>query len=506
MSPWLKFLLISTTLGYFGYAVEDGSSSVSLTRSKIWGPGLQADFLMPVRYFYIQLVKHDGSNLTDSVGQGTIRASVSTVSGARVRIWTQVLDRHDGTYVVRFRPFSSATDLLISVELNGRHIAESPYHIKGDVYHETCNCPHQTADQWASSVGCPASYLQIERDLEPFSDIDMVHVAREAVERFKDEGRHSICHYKVINNKVYRKCYGEHIGFNMFADAILLSLTRKMFLSDVEFFINLGDWPLENKPLKDKPIPIFSWCGSKQTYDIVLPTYDITEASLEMMNRVSLDIFSVQANTGPKWENKTNKVFWRGRDSRKERLQLVEMSLKHPDLIDARLTNMFFFPKNSSKYGELAEHVSFFDFFQYKYQLNIDGTVAAYRLPYLLAGDAAIFKQESDYYEHFYSELEPNVHYIPIRRDLSDLLEKIQWAREHDDEVRKVAENGQVFARKNLTPADILCYHVRAFESFAKHLKKKPTETRGFELVEQPSDKETCLCPNNRSKTLHRDL
>lgn len=64
--------------------------------------------------------------------------------------------------------------------------------------------------------------------------------------------------------------------------------------------------------------------------------------------------------------------------------------------------------------------------------------MAAYRLPYLLAGDAAVFKQDSDYYEHFYAELERNVHYIPIKHDLSDLLEKIQWARKHDDEVNIV--------------------------------------------------------------------
>lgn len=72
---------------------------------------------------------------------------------------------------------------------------------------------------------------------------------------------------------------------------------------------------------------------------------------------------------------------------------------------------------------------------QYKYQINIDGTVAAYRLPYLLAGDSVVLKQDSSYYEHFYNELQPWEHYIPIRADLGDLLEKIQWAREHDEEV-----------------------------------------------------------------------
>ena len=73
--------------------------------------------------------------------------------------------------------------------------------------------------------------------------------------------------------------------------------------------------------------------------------------------------------------------------------------------------------------------------FQYKYQINIDGTVAAYRFPYLMAGDSLVLKQDSDYYEHFYKDLVPFTHYVPFKHDLSDLLEKIQWARDHDDEV-----------------------------------------------------------------------
>lgn len=73
--------------------------------------------------------------------------------------------------------------------------------------------------------------------------------------------------------------------------------------------------------------------------------------------------------------------------------------------------------------------------FQFKYQINLDGTVAAYRLPYLLAGGSLVLKQNSPYYEFFYKDLEPMVHYIPFQRDLSDLLEKLEWAVENDEQV-----------------------------------------------------------------------
>lgn len=56
-------------------------------------------------------------------------------------------------------------------------------------------------------------------------------------------------------------------------------------LPDIEFFVNLGDWPLEKRRASEKPSPIFSWCGSNDTQDIVMPTYDLTESVLETMGR-----------------------------------------------------------------------------------------------------------------------------------------------------------------------------------------------------------------------------
>lgn len=97
---------------------------------------------------------------------------------------------------------------------------------------------------------------------------------------------------------------------------------------------------------------------------------------------------------------------------------------------------------------------------QYKYQINIDGSVAAYRFPYLLIGDSVVLKQDSQYYEHFYNMLEPNKHYIPVRRDLSDLVEKLKWAIKNDNIAKNISLEGNKWARENLMPTDVFCYHV----------------------------------------------
>lgn len=49
-------------------------------------------------------------------------------------------------------------------------------------------------------MNCPQNYLQIEKDLLPFNQINLEELAKEAVGRFGTH--HAICHYSLINNQV----------------------------------------------------------------------------------------------------------------------------------------------------------------------------------------------------------------------------------------------------------------------------------------------------------------
>ncbi|XP_032794179.2 protein O-glucosyltransferase 2 [Daphnia magna] len=442
------------------------SISNELSECLITGPGIIPHrVVLPARYFFIQ------STGRCNISQAELVVELKGKSEhGPCRVWTQILDRHDGSFIVRYKMFQYCDDMEIHVTWKGHHLAESPYTYKGRIYAEACDCPLDSIDEMIADYQCSADVAQIDNDISRFHNVDFSQVLSEAIKRFSHAGSYSFCHYVVLNNKVHRRCYGQHVGFNMFMDNILLSLSRKAVLPDMEFLINLGDWPLVKKNV-EPIIPIFSWCGSSETADIVMPTYDITEASLECMGRVTLDMLSVQSNPEIRWENKQDKAFWRGRDSRRERLNLVKLSRRHPELINASLTNFFFFRDEEKTYGPKEDHISFFKFFDYKYQLNIDGTVAAYRFPYLLAGDAVVFKQDSEYYEHFYSDLKPRVHYIPIKADLSDLVEVIKWAKTHDEEVRQIGANGRQYARSHLLPKDIICYHATLFKKWSQKLK-----------------------------------
>ena len=73
-------------------------------------------------------------------------------------------------------------------------------------------------------------------------------------------------------------------------------------------------------------------------------------------------MMSVQGNTGPAWKKKLNKAVFRGRDSRRERLDLIVMGRKKPDIYDVALSNFFFFDYDEKKYGPKGS-MSFFNFF-----------------------------------------------------------------------------------------------------------------------------------------------
>ncbi len=90
-----------------------------------------------------------------------------------------------------------------------------------------------------------------------------------------------------------------------------------------------------------------------------------------MILRQTLDVFSIQSNKSPKFAEKISKAFWRGRDSNRARLDLVLISKRNPDLVDAALTNVFFFDKREKmeKYLPIVNHTNFYDFFQVIYDM-----------------------------------------------------------------------------------------------------------------------------------------
>lgn len=86
------------------------------------------------------------------------------------------------------------------------------------------------------------------------------------------------------------------------------------------------------------------------------------------------------------------------------------------------------------------------DLTRYSALIDIGGYGYSGRLKFLLFMKRPLIIVDRNYIEYYYDDLIPYVHYIPVKMDLSDLLEKAKWLFENYEECKKMAENAYEFA------------------------------------------------------------
>lgn len=90
------------------------------------------------------------------------------------------------------------------------------------------------------------------------------------------------------------------------------------------------------------------------------------------------------------------------------------------------------------------------DWINDKFALDIDGYTNTWSnfLVRMHLG-CCVIKVDSQhgYRQWYYDRIRAWEHFVPVKSDMSDLVEKIEWARAHDAEAGTIAANGQAFAR-----------------------------------------------------------
>ena len=182
------------------------------------------------------------------------------------------------------------------------------------------------------------------------------------------------------------------------------------------------------------------------------------------------------------WENKIPVLFWRGGPTTPNmriymkledfpRGILVQKSLDYPTLVDARFTRLI--DSNAQKKFPQSPHVSISDHLSYKFQIAMDGETATFPgYQWRLYSGCLTFKQDSDETMWYYGALKPFIHYVPVQRNLEDLVEKVEWAVAHDQKAKEIAENARTFAKENLLPEHMLFYGYKVLTKYASKFKK----------------------------------
>ena len=165
------------------------------------------------------------------------------------------------------------------------------------------------------------------------------------------------------------------------------------------------------------------------------------------------------------WNKKINKVFWRGSSTggwlttvnwhENARCKISMISNQFPSLVDAKISNICQCDDEVRAIlissNLLGSAVSVKDHFQYKYLIDIDGNSCTYsRFFWLLLSNCLTLKQVTENIQWYYKGISPWQHYIPIKADMSDLLEKLAQVGSENDRCLAIIAQANDFAKKNL--------------------------------------------------------
>jgi len=166
------------------------------------------------------------------------------------------------------------------------------------------------------------------------------------------------------------------------------------------------------------------------------------------------------------WEAKQSIVFWRGtttgisptglwKDLQRIKLCAISQNSINQNLFDIGLSGIVQLSKQDAiqieSLGYLKQFIPINLSNAYKYLIDIDGNSNAWSALFqkLLSGSVVLkVASPQNFRQWYYDELVPWVNFVPIQADMSDLVEKVHWLLEHDDEARKIGENGAKLANK----------------------------------------------------------
>lgn len=93
---------------------------------------------------------------------------------------------------------------------------------------------------------------------------------------------------------------------------------------------------------------------------------------------------------------------------------------------------------------------------RYRYIINANGQGHSRRFKLEMFSGRVIFLIERRYEEWFYPQLKPWVHYVPVKQDLSDLVDNIEIIKSSPDIEELICYESKKFALENLKKEDAL--------------------------------------------------
>ncbi len=316
-------------------------------------------------------------------------------------------------------------------------------------------------------------------------------VSKEDLDQLWQTNDKRIARFQIINQQVFANAH--HLGQIYFP--ILLNyfqqLAKKYKLPDVDFIIYLTEQIVgeDNPDSLGMKVPAFIMFQDKNSKaemnKFIFPDgYFLKKSWGDLFAKIK------ESRSKYKWEEKVNKLFWRGgatggyykisNFSKLDRIKLLIFSKTYPSITDAKFTDYFSQVTKDEEGKKIKEVIELLDGYQkekvteedhlkYKYLVSVDGNAATgTRVPWIMLSNSVLVKQESNKIQWYYSALKPGFHYVPIKNDLTDIITQYRWLEENQPEIQSIINNANRFVENNLTSEDIESHAVILLNAYSK--------------------------------------
>ena len=186
----------------------------------------------------------------------------------------------------------------------------------------------------------------------------------------------------------------------------------------------------------------------ENSYDKLVPDFNFH--AWQQVGILNYDLFVQSIDRAGLCNPILQKVGWIGNSATNfRRTIMLDIGHQNPTLFE--FFDMQWIPSNRIQF-QSTQYISTPDLVkQYAFLIDIEGKGYSGRLKHLLWSHRPVLLVDRPHKEYFFEHLKEWIHYIPVHRDLTDLIEKTQWCIDHYDTALQIAENAYQFSKMHLT-------------------------------------------------------
>lgn len=233
--------------------------------------------------------------------------------------------------------------------------------------------------------------------------------------------------------------------------SLVKQAVEKYNLKNFEFKVRTDDLDQGNTSLKP---PIFTYSTDTNNYTTVFPDFVFNNWKEVGIEDYESEIEKIKIASKFKYE--INKIGWRGVITHPNRKILVDKKSRY---IDAIVIDW----SNKKEYLTLPDTVK-----KYRWLIDIEGRGYSARPKMFMFSKRLVFLQDRPCKCYLFLYAKPWVHYVPVKRDLSDLEAKIDIIVKNPYLETMIIQNAYELAHQVLTKDYALKIIAENIEAFAK--------------------------------------